>query len=299
MFQERKPALASLPTLHYNRKVLKKVHQFKYLGLTLETQGGFREAIAQLCASARRAAFAVRHQCCRRGISSLDCILKLFNAKVLPILSYGCEVWFGTFCNDSTKRRWAEAAELVYRDFLRGILGVSRRAPTAAEYAEFGTYPLAVHWARLAARFQNRAQCMEDDRPVRWAATYWGVPRSGTDVTNTVDVAAAEEVRCFKGSYTLPGLTLVPQYFRDVRLQEGLEPYLCHVKIASHRRALACLRLSCNELRVCTARTVKPVRPPREERVCRLCSTGAVEDELHILTTCPALAALRAGCPDL
>ena len=110
VFQPRRPALASLPTLHYNRKALKKVHQFKYLGLSLETQGGFREAIAQLCASARRAAFAVRHRCCRQGISSLDCILKLFNAKVLPILSYGCEVWFGTCCKGTTKRRWAEPA---------------------------------------------------------------------------------------------------------------------------------------------------------------------------------------------
>ena len=62
---------------------------------------------------------------------------------------------------------------------------------------------------------------------------------------------------------------------------------------------LARLRLSCNELRVCTDRIVKSVRPPREQRLCRLCSLGAVEDELHILTTCPALAALCAGCPDL
>ena len=89
-------------------------------------------------------------------------------------MSYGCEIWFGTCCKDTTKRRWAEPAEQVYRDFLRGILGVSRRAPTAAVYAEFGTYPLAVHWAKVAARFLDRAQRMEDDRPVRWAATYWG-----------------------------------------------------------------------------------------------------------------------------
>ena len=108
VFQERRPALASLPTLHYNHKALKKVLHFKYLGLTLATQAGFREAIAQLCARARRAAFAVRHQCCRKGISSLHCILKLFNAKVLPILSYSCKVWFGTCRNDSTKRRWAQ-----------------------------------------------------------------------------------------------------------------------------------------------------------------------------------------------
>ena len=298
VFQQRKSALASLPTFHYDRKALKKVHQFKYLGLTLETQGGFREAIAQLCASARRAAFAVRHRCCRQGISSLDCILKLFNTKVLPILSYGCEVWFGNCCKDETKRRWAKAAEQVHKDFLRGILGVSRRAPTAAVLTEFGTYPLAVHWAKVAARFQKRAQCMEDDRPVRWAATYWGVPGSDTDVTDTENTAAAEEVRLFKESCTTPGLTLVPEYFRDVKLQEGLEPYLWHVKIASHRRALALLRLNCSQLRVCTDRIKKP-KPPREERVCRLCSTGAVEDELHILTTCPAMSGFRASCPEL
>ena len=134
---------------------------------------------------------------------------------------------------------------------------------------------------------------------MRRAALYWGVPCSVTDVTNTEDMAAAEGNLSLQCSCTTPGLTLVREYFRDVKLQEGLEPYLRHVKIASHRRALARLRLSCNELRVCMDRTVKPVRPPRAERVCRLCSTGAVEDALHILNTCPALAALRVGCPDL
>ena len=139
VFQQHRPALSSLPTLYYYRKPLKQVHQFKYLGLTLDTQGGFKEAIAQQCASARRAAFPVRHQCWRQGISSLDCVLKLFNANVLPILSNGYEVWFGTCCKDSIKRRWAEAAGQLHRDFLRGILGVSQRAPTAAVFAEFGT----------------------------------------------------------------------------------------------------------------------------------------------------------------
>ena len=108
----------------------------------------------------------MRRQCCRQGISSLDCILKQFNGKVLPILSYGCEVRFGTCCGDLTKQRWAEQLNKVHKGVLCGILGVSRRAPTAAVLAEFWTYPLAVHWARLAARFQDCVQCMEDDRPV-------------------------------------------------------------------------------------------------------------------------------------
>ena len=133
---------------------------------------------------------------------------------------------------------------------------------------------------------------------MRWAATYWGVPGPGTDVTNTEGMAAAAEVCKFKAGSS-PGPILVPEDFRGVMLQEGLEPYLHHVKIANHRRALACLKLSCSELRVCTDRIIKPVRPPREQRVCRLCSTGAVEDELHILTTCPAMSGLRASCPEL
>ena len=160
VFQERRPALAALPTFHYNCKALKKVHQFKYLGLTLDTQGGFKEAIAQLCASAQWAAFAVRHQCYRHGISSLKCILKLFNAKVLSILSYGCKVWFGTCCKDSTKRRWTEAAEQVHRDFLRGILGVSGRAPHCCSVCRVWDTPTGCALGQVSGSLSNRAQCM-------------------------------------------------------------------------------------------------------------------------------------------
>ena len=152
------------------------------------------------------------------------------------------------------------------------------------------TYPLAVYWARIATRFSTCA-----GHGGQTSALGWRVLCPDIDVTDTEDIAAAEEVHHFKDSWNIPGLTLVPEYFRDVRLQEGLKPYLCHVKITSHRRVLACLKLSCNELRVCTDRIVRPVRPHREEWGCCLRPTGSVEDELHNLTTCPALAALCAG----
>ena len=66
----------------------------------------------------------MRHQCYRQGISSLDCVLKLFNAKVLPILLYGCAVWFGICCKASTKRRWAEAGAQGFPAWHLGCLGV-------------------------------------------------------------------------------------------------------------------------------------------------------------------------------
>ena len=45
VFQQRKPALASLPTFHYERKALKKVHQFKYLGLTVDSGRPLRNCV--------------------------------------------------------------------------------------------------------------------------------------------------------------------------------------------------------------------------------------------------------------
>ena len=75
----------------------------------------------------------------------------------------------------------------MHRDFLHGILGVSRRAPIAAVLAELGTYPLAVFWARIAARLPALCARHVGERPVRWAATYWRVPRPDTDEPNTED----------------------------------------------------------------------------------------------------------------
>ena len=45
MFQQHRPALSSLPTLYYNRKPLKKVHQFSYLGLTLDARVASRRPL--------------------------------------------------------------------------------------------------------------------------------------------------------------------------------------------------------------------------------------------------------------
>ena len=47
----------------------------------------------------------------------------------------------------------------------------------------------------------------------------------------------AEEGRCSIHSCS-PTLSLFPEPFCDVKLQEGLVPNLRHVRITSHRRAL-------------------------------------------------------------
>ena len=86
MFWQRKPVLSRLPNPHDIDKPLQNANQFKHCVLTLDTQNGFKEAIAQFHAKAGRAALAVRHQL-PAGNLQVDCSLKLVNAKVRgPIL---------------------------------------------------------------------------------------------------------------------------------------------------------------------------------------------------------------------
>ncbi len=55
-----------------------------------------------------------------------------------------------------------------------------------------------------------------------------------------------------------------------------LRQFLSRFKCSNHRLEVEC------------GRHAKPESVPRRDRVCRLCSLGAVEDEDHRLLVCPA-----------
>ncbi len=54
------------------------------------------------------------------------------------------------------------------------------------------------------------------------------------------------------------------------------------------RQSLSRFRCSNHRLEVECGRHAKPERVPRKDRVYRLCSLGAVENEDHMLLVCPA-----------
>jgi hypothetical protein len=41
---------------------------------------------------------------------------------------------------------------------------------------------------------------------------------------------------------------------------------------------------------------VKPVKVPVQQRYCKLCDLGAVEDEDHFLLVCPAYQSVATNC---
>ena len=88
----------------------------------------------------------------------------MFHAKVLPLLSNECEVWFAAQSCGSQNKVWAQA-ERAHLEFLRGILGVSTRAANEVVLGGIGRQPLYVHWAALEARFRAKLMYMPASRP--------------------------------------------------------------------------------------------------------------------------------------
>ena len=58
------------------------------------------------------------------------------------------------------------------------------------------------------------------------------------------------------------------------------------------RKSSAKFRLGLLQLRIKTARFIRPRVPP-EERFCLICSSGEVEDEAHFLLACTEYSQLR------
>jgi hypothetical protein len=65
------------------------------------------------------------------------------------------------------------------------------------------------------------------------------------------------------------------------------QSYLQVITNVQLRQKISRFRCSNHRLEVECGRHAKPESVPRRDRVCRLCSLGAVEDEDHLLLVCP------------
>jgi hypothetical protein len=71
-----------------------------------------------------------------------------------------------------------------------------------------------------------------------------------------------------------------------------LEPYLMSESQKAARYLLTSIRTGTNKLRIETGRWKRP-KEPVEQRICKACMGGNVEDEKHFILECKAYANLR------
>ena len=94
---------------------------------------------------------AVLSMCKRGKLVQPAFKLRLFDAVVEPVLSYGCQVW-GPWAW-SLSEPLCCPAEKVHLDFLRIMAGAGKQVKQQLLICDFARYPVSHHWVALAVRW--------------------------------------------------------------------------------------------------------------------------------------------------
>ena len=308
----------------YDSTPVETVPEFRYLGVHLHSTHAFASAATFRAQAGRRAMHLLRRRLAENGLCCPILSMRLFKTYVLPVLSYGAEVW-----GPQLVTQGQSACEKVHYEFLRGLLGVRDSTPKMTLLAETGQLPLAAHWTKQIARFVNRLKGMEDSRIARqafldsidlatgtvalpmakqpWAAQVKQALAAAGVTGNllsgeTIDIEELSEELLYRHVASYANASpKVARYVTEV-LGGTIETatyvpaeYLVQVPQRCRRQRLAQVRTGSHWLAEETGRWQ---RRARDQRPCPHCQ-GPLEDAGHMVFDCPLYGELREQFSDL
>ena len=299
----------------YGDATVEKVESYKYLGFILNTSHKdiFFETYDQLWDKGRKAAYEA-NSCCYQHIGKPDprMALKVFDSQIRPCLDYGCEIW------GMSKGNKIEKLETIQLKYIKSMLGVRKQTTTAAVYADTGRVPLKVQWEIQALRYWERVinlqeshilnkcylklSALETTGQVNWCrnikclltslgmryAQLWNMqatcedPKAINAVTEIINCRYRDQVM---NEVFSAGEGKKLRTYKKFKSEFRLEHYLFCIPNQNHRIALSRYRLSSHNLGIETGRHCRPPKPACD-RICLHCSSGAIDDEIHLLTDC-------------
>lgn len=234
-----------------------------------------------------------------------------------PVLLYGSEVWGSTIVSENNP------INKFTNKFYRTLLGVPRYTSNAGIHAELGRFPIHVNIQKSMTKYWFRLITLPKDRLA--SHCYWSLLDSNTTkdpwlnaikkiINSTGQYFIWENQKSISSSHKLvlrKHESYMCQTIQDVAFQTLGEhisqqtkltlfnnskcinkpaKYLNFINYRKNRSLLCKLRLGTLDLEIEKGRRRNI---PREERVCKLCTSGNVEDEVHFILNCPKLANTR------
>ena len=309
--------------LQFNGGPIDRVQHFRYLGMQFHASRGFSFAADHLADSGRKASHGLHRRCIQMHIKDFALKCKLFDALVTPVLNYCSEIWAVDLPLTSKA-----AQEIVHTSFLKRLLCVPSTAADDNVRGEFGRYPLYCAWLGILLKFWNRLCTLPQDRLLHHAFIEMrtlhttGCPcwltkldarleeLFGADNAYVLLIRAGQPVEDWKDAvkgckadYLVRARrrgvdsVVAGTYWGMKNSRYAAEGYLAEVGNSHERRALAMFRTGCHWLHIQRGRHAP--RLARDQRICKLCDMGTVEDEQHMLFECPAHATARCTCASL
>jgi hypothetical protein len=270
------------------------VNSYKYLGIILDEHLSFSNAVDSLGTGGGRALGAINAKfkfLKNMGFRTYD---KLFESCVLPILSYGSGVWgLSNFT----------AIQSVQNRAMRFFLGTHKFTPTLGLCGDMGWYPINIYHKIEMIRLWNRLIKMPDNRLTK-RVFKWNLENQAKwsmEVNRVLNMVEMDD--CFtskkicniqtlseklKENYRVDWAQKITEkpklrLYKTFKQEFKTETYVLSNINRSERSFFAQLRFGILPIHIETGRFT---RKPLEERTCKICNNGEVEDEKHFLLNC-------------
>ena len=299
-----------------NTKNIDIVKSHTYLGFELSCNGSFKLAIDKLYSKASKAYHILRQHFNFQNTPP-KVLSKLFHSMIMPIMTYGSEVWacFGwrksnLQCIKTYLFSHKHSYERLQAKFCKMTLGIRKTVPDKIAKAEMGIYPVMSNMIKKIFSFWQHALDSPNESLLHKALeSSISADRNGhmSYYTRIKDLLSFLDMRqgiykvqtkhigkyskniqtSFKKLYQkdffenliTTGRTAV---YKKIKHNYRYESYLNHSIKPELRRYISAIRLSAHCLPIESLRS-KNIK--REERICNLCKNG-VGTEWHVMIEC-------------
>lgn len=307
------------------------VKEYCYLGVVFCINGSFKHAVNNLVAAAKRSFHHIKKIIDPRSLS-VKSLLNLFDMLILPVISYGSQVWLpytsaGKAIErglDVTSMYIKDAFELFHTRYIKWVLGLHKLASNLACYGDTGRVPIAVDLVKQNIKYFRKLEAKSTNETCSFVSNAFieqkNLQLEWFNVWHSVSVTAATPTACKENQYNAfvtawnvkRGTQNKLAFYNSVKEQFGFEQYLYTPDINA-RKALSRIRTSAHDLRIETGRYEQKHENTNAVKACRFCcdiptlSTLGhlpesvdyiVEDEGHVISTCPYYHHLRIALSD-
>jgi hypothetical protein len=294
----------------YDGNVLEVVDHFKYLGVFFSFNGKFMHCKKQLYQQAQRAMFSVI-KTSRSKELPIDVQLHLFDAMVLPILIYGCEIW-----------RYENVANIdkLQLKLFRYILKLRNSTPICMIRAELGKLPIE---CEIKKRILNFWINLVDPAGTKLCnkiySVLYGLHTSRSYSSPWIVHVESMLNNCGLGYIWQEQYTHGDNWLKEIFKQNIRDQFVqsWHIDVFNSRKCCTYrlfkhafelehyfqvlplpkfIRLCkcCTSNHRLPIETGRHIGTPREERYCTFCNQRKLGDEFHCVLECPALQNKRS-----